>query len=108
MKPLCHLKDLEATGALGLTVDLGEGPVGIFVVRQDKTVRAYLNRCPHRGTPLEWQDHQFLDDEGALIVCATHGALFRIEDGLCVAGPCKRQSLTPVPVRVEGQAVLLP
>jgi nitrite reductase/ring-hydroxylating ferredoxin subunit len=107
MSPLCSLADLKATGSLGLAVDLGQGPEEIFVVRRGEVVRAYRNSCPHTGSPLEWQPDVFLDDEGELIVCATHGALFRIEDGLCVAGPCKRKSLTSVPVQVQGDAVVL-
>ncbi|MFN2348338.1 MAG: Rieske (2Fe-2S) protein [Thioalkalivibrio sp.] len=107
MSPLCTLADLEATGSLGLTVDLGQGPEEIFVVRRGEVVRAYRNSCPHTGSPLEWQPDVFLDDEGELIVCATHGALFRIEDGLCVAGPCKRKSLTAVPVQVQGDGMVL-
>jgi nitrite reductase/ring-hydroxylating ferredoxin subunit len=107
MTVLCRLADLEATGSLGLTVDLGRGPEEIFVVRRGEVVRAYRNSCPHTGGPLEWLDDMFLDDEGEHIVCATHGALFRIEDGRCFAGPCKRQSLAAVPVRLEGDAVVL-
>lgn len=107
MTVLCRLADLEPTGSLGLTVDLGKGPEEIFVVRRGEVVRAYRNSCPHRGGPLEWQDDVFLDDEREHIVCATHGALFRLEDGLCFAGPCKRQSLAAVPVQVEGEAVVL-
>ncbi|OOG25700.1 (2Fe-2S)-binding protein [Thioalkalivibrio denitrificans] len=107
MTELCRLDALDATGSLGLTADLGDGPEEIFVVRHGDMVRAYRNSCPHTGGPLEWLDHQFLDDEGAFIVCATHGALFRIEDGFCFAGPCKRQSLSGIPVRVEDNRVVL-
>ena len=107
MTELCRLDALDATGSLGLTVDLGDGPEEIFVVRRGDVVRAYRNSCPHTGGPLEWLDDRFLDDESEYIVCATHGALFRIEDGYCFAGPCKRQSLSIVPVRVEGDRVVL-
>ena len=107
MTELCRLEALDATGSLGLTADIGDGPEEIFVVRRGDVVRAYRNSCPHTGGPLEWLDDQFLDDEGEFIVCATHGALFRIEDGFCFAGPCKRQSLSAVCVRVEGERVLL-
>ncbi|MEE8263379.1 MAG: Rieske (2Fe-2S) protein, partial [Gammaproteobacteria bacterium] len=41
-----------------------------------------------------WVPDQFLDETGNLLQCATHGALFRIEDGFCVAGPCTGASLT--------------
>ena len=41
------------------------------------------------------------------ILCATHGALFRIEDGHCLAGPCKGKGLTAVAVAVAGGEVRL-
>ena len=75
-----------------------------FVVRKEGVIRAYRNRCPHTGAPLEWQPHQFLDIDNGFIECALHGALFRVGDGLCLRGPCARQSLQPLPVEVvEGR-----
>jgi len=50
-------------------------------------------------------DH-FFDAEGRHLVCSTHGAVFRPEDGYCLAGPCAGESLEPVPVEVrEGRVV---
>ena len=67
----------------------------------------YVNSCPHTGGPLDWIEGQFLDLNGQYIVCATHGALFRIEDGHCLAGPCKGKGLTAVEVVVvEGEVRL--
>ena len=51
---------------------------------------------PAPGVPLEWLPDRFLDDSGSLLQCATHGALFLIESGECVAGPCAGQSLRPL------------
>ena len=77
--------------------------VALFAVRQRGVIYLYQNRCPHRGISLEWLEHQFLDASGELIQCATHGALFLPESGLCVSGPCTGQSLTPVPfIVVDG------
>ena len=36
-----------------------------------------------------------------------HGALFEIDTGRCVAGPCTGQSLKPVNVYVDGGVVVL-
>ncbi len=69
----------------------------LFVVKKNGQCFLYWNRCPHLGTPLEWQEDRFLDADAALIQCSTHGALFRIEDGHCLAGPCKGKSLQAVP-----------
>ncbi len=67
-----------------------------FAVKKDGEVFLYQNRCPHLGTQLDWQEDQFLDTEGALIMCATHGALFLIESGECVQGPCFGDALVPI------------
>jgi len=36
-----------------------------------------------------------------------HGALFRIEDGECLQGPCPGQRLSAVPAEVRGEVVYL-
>ncbi|GAG46299.1 unnamed protein product [marine sediment metagenome] len=84
------------------------GPArSIFLVRQGNRVCGYVNRCPHRGTPLNWTSDHFLDREGRHIVCATHGAVFRIDDGACLSGPCVGESLERVGIEVRGEAVFL-
>ena len=51
--------------------------------------------------------NKFLTPDRNLILCASHGALFARDNGLCIAGPCPGQSLTPVPIEVLGEYVLL-
>jgi nitrite reductase/ring-hydroxylating ferredoxin subunit len=70
-------------------------------------VVAYENSCPHLGSPLDWVPDRFLDLERRHILCATHGALFRIADGFCVGGPCAGKSLKPVASRVEAGGIYL-
>lgn len=77
----------------------------LLAVRKDGQLYAYRNRCPHRGIPLEWLPDQFLDASASLIQCATHGALFLIESGECVAGPCAGQSLQELAIREDDQAI---
>lgn len=77
----------------------------MLAVRRDGQVFIYKNRCPHRGVALEWLPDQFLDSSASLIQCATHGALFLIEDGECIAGPCEGKSLTAVACREDAQGV---
>ena len=106
---LCRLDELEDGQAKGFTLDEGPGGREIFVVREDGRVFGYLNACPHLGSPLNWQDDRFISDDSGLILCATHGALFEIEDGACVSGPCAGQALEAVPATVdaEGRVVLI-
>ncbi len=104
---LCTLDDLDATGARSLTVTLDGRPTDVFVVRRGAAVYAYLDRCPHAGTPLAWAEHEYLDEDGEQLVCATHGARFDIASGACLGGPCRGAGLTPLPVTVADGTVWL-
>ena len=104
---LCAVDDIPDGGGTGLTLDGADGPLDIFVVRKGAAVRAYVNSCPHVGTPLDWVPDQFMDPSGGYIMCATHGALFQIEDGCCLAGPCQGGRLKTVPIAVRDGAIHL-
>lgn len=69
-----------------------------FALKRDQRIYAYRNQCPHTGVTLNWLANQFMDVDNQYIQCATHGALFRVEDGLCVRGPCAGASLMRLPV----------
>ena len=56
---------------------------------------------------MEWLPDRFLDESGSLLQCATHGALFLIESGECVAGPCAGQSLRPLDVIERDDSIWL-
>lgn len=75
--------------------------------RRGNEVRAWLNVCPHAGRRLDWAPGQFLVSKEGLLVCAAHGASFELEQGECVAGPCRGDALRVVPVRVEKGEVRL-
>lgn len=104
---LCRLEDIVDPGSKGVTVTSGDTPQEVIVVRQGARVYGYLNNCPHTGGPLDWVPDRFLDLEREYIQCSTHDALFRIEDGVCVAGPCAGDRLTPVQLIVEAGEVIL-
>lgn len=78
-----------------------------FAVRQGQQLFVYRNRCPHLGIPLEWMPDQFLDRDGHYIQCSTHGALFRIDSGQCVAGPCQGEFLEAIPFRIEAKSLII-
>jgi nitrite reductase/ring-hydroxylating ferredoxin subunit len=107
MVRLAALTELGDPGARGFTVGDGDWPLRGFVVRSGATVRAYVNHCPHAGFPLNGQPDAFLAPEAALIQCVMHGALFEIESGACVSGPCAGARLHPLPVRVDQGYVVL-
>jgi len=102
---LCALDELADPASKGFEMDTGDEVVSLFVVRRDNEVKGYINSCPHTGVPLEWVPDQFLDADGSFIECATHGALFTIEDGKCVSGPCAGDRLRPVRLAVEDDVI---
>ena len=104
---LCSLAELEVTGSKGFAVGEGDWPLRGFLVKTSKGIAAYVNYCPHAGHPLNFKADKFLTPDRTLILCASHGALFTRDGGLCIAGPCPGQSLTPVPIEVIGNLVLL-
>lgn len=106
---VCRFDELADPGSKSMGVLLADGPGEVFVVRRGERVYGYLNRCPHTGAPLDWVPDQFLNLEQDHIQCAMHDALFRIDDGVCVAGPCAGDRLTPVTTRIEhGEVVVRP
>jgi nitrite reductase/ring-hydroxylating ferredoxin subunit len=104
---LCAVDDLAETPCRGFRVGDGPWPLSGFVVRKGNTIRAYLNRCPHAGHPLDLKPDQFLAPDHSLIVCSSHGALFEIDTGYCVDGPCAGESLVSIPVELVSGHVLL-
>jgi naringenin degradation protein FdeD len=78
-----------------------------FIVHFDGAYYAYVNRCPHVGTPLDLWPNEFLSDDGRLFVCSTHGAIFEPASGRCVAGPCAGDRLTPLSVRLDADRVIV-
>lgn len=104
---ICRLADLADPGSLAFSVGEGDWPLRGFVVRSGNEVFAYVNRCPHAGHPLNWRPDEFLTPDRTLIMCRSHGALFEIKDGACVAGPCAGRALQTLRVRVENDVVRL-
>jgi nitrite reductase/ring-hydroxylating ferredoxin subunit len=88
-------------------LDCGGRRVHGFVVNHDGTYHAYVNSCPHVGTPLDLWENEFLAEDGRTIVCATHGALFAPDTGFCTAGPCAGDRLARLAVRIEGHTVVV-
>lgn len=103
---LCALVELRDPGARGFMFRAGDALFLGFVTRSGDAVTGWVDRCPHAGMPLAIIQDRYLTREGDLILCASHGALFRPHDGACIGGPCAGQALTPWPVRTVGDQVM--
>lgn len=101
--PLALIPDGEARN---FVLEMRAGRFHGFVVRRGDAVHGYVDRCPHMGLPLAQQLDAYLSDDGGLIACSWHGALFRIDDGHCVGGPCAGAALQPWPVAVRDGTIV--
>jgi nitrite reductase/ring-hydroxylating ferredoxin subunit len=98
--------DLIAEGtARNFVLEMKAGRFHGFAVRSGDTVSGYVDRCPHMGLPLAQQLDAYLTGDKRMIQCSWHGALFRIEDGMCVGGPCTGAALTAWPLEVRDGAI---
>jgi nitrite reductase/ring-hydroxylating ferredoxin subunit len=103
---LCESTALEDGGKAWVFDVLEYGrPMRAFVLRFDGAVVAYLNRCLHVPTEMDWQEGQFLDADKRFIVCSIHGATYEPSDGRCVGGPCGHGKLTALQVEEKGGQV---
>jgi len=100
---VCSLDTLKKQNTIGFSFAGVDG----FVVLKDNAVFAYVNSCPHIGMNLEFVKDRFLDPEGRFIQCSMHGALFEIDNGKCVHGPCLNQHLNPLDVSITGDSVIV-
>ncbi len=103
---LCRLDEIADPGAKGFRFREGARLFAGFVVRRGARVVGYVDSCPHAGGPLALIGDRYLTREKDLILCSTHGALFRPEDGACVAGPCAGDRLEAWAVAVVDGAVV--
>ena len=88
---------------IGGAKDSSEG----FVIRHGGVLHAYRNECRHIPMTMDWVENRFLSRDGCWIQCATHGARYEIDTGLCVAGPPAGQRLHRLPVAVEDGNIVV-
>lgn len=103
MNLICSTLQISDNQSKGFNID---GKL-FFIVNKYNKFTAYLNSCPHLGIQLEMTPNQFLDNTHSLIQCSMHGALFTIEDGLCISGPCLERSLETVDIVVKNGSIYL-
>ena len=105
MKSIARVDEIPTTG---LKFTFRDGPFdeeGILLRLTGGKIAAYRNLCRHLPMALDEREPRKLwDASKSHLVCNSHGARFRPEDGLCVSGPCKGSHLKEVPISiVDGE-----
>lgn len=104
---LCALDDIPDGDSNGFFLEADGTWHNLFAVRHGEAVVVYVNSCPHTGAPLNFLPGKFLDVDKTAILCTNHAALFRIEDGHCIHGPCVGKGLTALSATVQGVEVFI-
>ena len=104
---VCRFDELGSPGSKEFCFGDGDWPYRGFVVREDDDVHAYQNYCVHAGHPLNWKPDSFLTPDGSQIICASHGAVYEINSGVCVAGPCPGKKLRALIVKIRDGSVVV-
>lgn len=82
----------------------------VLVARVGGALRAYANVCRHKAIPLDARGGTALGvmtDDAASLLCDSHGAVYRPEDGLCTQGPCAGVRLYAFEVLERGNELAL-
>lgn len=103
---LINTEALPDPGAVVVGLEVQGRRISVIVTRRGDRIAAFHNRCAHADYPLQRADGRILVQEGAFMVCAAHGASYRLEDGACAGGPCNGRGLLPVTVRVSESSVV--
>ena len=60
-----------------------------------------------RNTIINWSPDNFLTPDKKKIICSSHGAIFDIESGLCVSGPCVGSKLLKLECFINNERVII-
>lgn len=104
---LCRQTELDENGGVFKVPHPVEQNITIVLIRKDGRCFAYRNVCPHYSIQLDNAQGRFFTYQNRYIMCAHHSAMFDIETGLCVDGPCKNHSLVQENVSEDGEAIYL-
>ena len=104
---ICSLDEIALPGSKEFSIAQGEQNIEGFIVRYQGGVSVYLNQCPHTGASLNWQPDQFLSYDESQIQCSIHGAIFQLNDGMCIHGPCVGQKLVKLRCELDADGIFI-
>ena len=104
---LCKTTEIPEHGCKEFSLTTKHNELSLFIVHKDDQLYAYKNNCPHTGASLNWQQDQFLDLDNSFIQCSIHNALFEIDSGYCIAGPCSGSSLHELDLNIQDNEIYL-
>ena len=106
--PIGKAADVHGTRAITFTFRDEHGILSDgFLIRYNGELRAFRNQCRHQPLSLDYGDGDFFTEQGDLLLCRNHGALFEPDSGKCVAGPCAGACLHRLDITEKNGDVFL-
>jgi len=100
-------KKFEELSAKPFSVKIKGKVVNGFVTKKNGRFYAYLNLCKHLPVTLDLKDGNFFTFDKAHLQCHMHGAMYEIETGFCVAGPCQGARLDALELKEDENNLLI-
>jgi nitrite reductase/ring-hydroxylating ferredoxin subunit len=101
------VEQLRPGASLTFTLECDGRRIEAFLINHRDTFHAYVNQCRHIPMTLDWVENRFFTDDGKYLLCATHGAFYEPDTGLCVDGPPCGRALYRVPLRVKDGRIVV-
>jgi ketohexokinase len=101
-KPIANIKHI--TSARATVVPAPGLKHKVVLIKHNDEIKAYENNCPHQDVPLDEAYKIDINPFEMTMKCSVHDAFFRIEDGVCIEGPCWRDELKAVAIEIDEQS----
>ncbi len=99
IQPIANIKQLS--NAKTLVTKANSDTPSLVLIKHDDSVKAYQNNCPHQNVPLNEAYKIDVNPFEKTIKCSVHDAFFKIENGECIEGPCRNESLVSIDIRID-------
>jgi nitrite reductase/ring-hydroxylating ferredoxin subunit len=94
-------------GAVGFVYEQDARKFHGLVAEKKGKYYAYQNRCMHVGVTLDLEDDDFFSEDNKHLQCSLHGAMYEVDTGECIAGPCLGASLRNLPLKEQGNELIV-
>jgi nitrite reductase/ring-hydroxylating ferredoxin subunit len=102
---LAKINDVKKGQWYEYSLQTNTGYISVMLRFKNGKYIAYENLCPHQGRRMDYAAGQFLITDSGNIVCPSHGAEFKPENGLCINGPCLGESLKTIQIKTNEEDI---
>lgn len=102
---ICNIDDIKDNGASVYKLNNSNIDYEIIIVRKNFKIHGFKNLCPHANLPLNLNSLEVLSRDKKHLICKNHAALFDIDSGVCVSGPCIGKGLELVNLKIKDEKI---